>query len=154
MKVQLQKMTESEFSHYSTFSYENYVSDYAIHANISIEKAKEKTGNGDIKRTKNDLWYLAKVDEQIIGFFWIQIYPDKNDSFGYDIFLDETYRGKGHGRQVMEQGKELLSAHRISKLRVSVFKDNLIAKSLYDSLGFYVVETNEQAQTFRMQIDL
>lgn len=153
-KVKLYEMTENEFSTYSKFSYENYIKDYASHANISIENAIKKTGYGDIKRTKNDLWYLAKDDEVIIGYFWIQIYPDKKDSFGYDIYLDKAHRGKGHGRKIMELGKELLSMRGISKLRISVFKDNLIAKSLYDSLGFYIVETNEYAQTFRMQVDI
>lgn len=147
-------MTEVEFSQYSKFSYEKYVEDYASHANISIEEAKEKTGNGNIKRTEDDLWYLAKVDDLPVGYFWIQIYPAKNDSFGYDIFLDEKQRGKGYGREMMNQGKKLLLNKGISKLRISVFKDNLIAKSLYDSLGFYLVETNEKAQTYRMQIDL
>ena len=153
MTLHLYEMTDQEFSKYSKFSYENYIEDYALHAGISISEARQKTGSSDIKRTKNDLWYLAKVDQEIIGYICIQIYPEKNDSFGYDIFLNENQRGKGYGRKIMEAGKKILSAQGIFKLRISVFKDNLIAKSLYDSLGFYVVETNEEAQTFRMQLN-
>ena len=129
MKMQLQEMTDKEFTYYSKFSYENYIKDY-------------------------DLWYLAQVEAQIIGYFWIQTYPSQKDSFGFDIFINEEHRGKGYGRELIKQGKELLNSKGISKLRISVFKDNYIAKSLYDSLGFYIFETTQKAHTYNMQMDL
>lgn len=154
MKMQLQEMTDKEFTYYSKFSYENYIKDYAFYSKISIEKAREKTGNGIIKRTDYDLWYLAQVEAQIIGYFWIQTYPSQKDSFGFDIFINEEHRGKGYGRELIKQGKELLNSKGISKLRISVFKDNYIAKSLYDSLGFYIFETTQKTHTYNMQMDL
>ena len=127
--MQLQEMTDKEFTYYSKFSYENYIKDY-------------------------DLWYLAQVEAQIIGYFWIQTYPSQKDSFGFDIFINEEHRGKGYGRELIKQGKELLNSKGISKLRISVFKDNYIAKSLYDSLGFYIFETTQKTHTYNMQMDL
>ena len=127
--MQLQEMTDKEFTYYSKFSYENYIKDY-------------------------DLWYLAQVEAQIIGYFWIQTYPSQKDSFGFDIFINEEHRGKGYGRELIKQGKELLNSKGISKLRISVFKDNYIAKSLYVSLGFYIFETTQKAHTYNMQMDL
>jgi ribosomal protein S18 acetylase RimI-like enzyme len=154
MNFELIQMNQAQFMEYSQFSYRNYIDECMLYSNQGREELEEKLGNGVIKRTQNDLWYLVKANEVIIGYIWIQITPEKNDAFYYDVYLNSDARGKGHGRKLMESTQEILVKRGIKVLRLSVFQSNIVARKLYESLGYYIVKENHEGGTYRMQKDL
>jgi ribosomal protein S18 acetylase RimI-like enzyme len=154
MSIKLVEMNNDEFLEYSKFSYQNYIDEYMTHSKSTLREAQDKVGFFDIKRTENDLWFLVVFNNTTIGYVWIQVNTIKQDAFYYDVYLNKDHRGKGHGRSLMNQTQSLLIQKNIKSLRLSVFQDNLSAKKLYDSLGYHVVMTNDDANTFRMQLDL
>lgn len=73
-------------------------------------------------------------------------------AFGYDIHLDERYRGKGFGRSVMLEGRKLLKKHNVTTLEICVFEENKVARNLYESLGFTEVQVDSARRQHRLQI--
>lgn len=137
----INEMTNEELKHYQKFSYENFLSETAKSSEKSIDQIKSATEKPITKSVeefkKIDSWLVIKMDNQNIGYIWIQFYPEKNEAFGYDIFIDENFRSKGIGREVMLKCSEnIKSRYNIKKVKICVFHNNTIARRLYDSLGF------------------
>lgn len=53
-----------------------------------------------------------------------------------EIFIEESWRGKGVGRALMDDMLREVTARGIEKLSLAVYADNLRAIALYRSLGF------------------
>lgn len=62
-----------------------------------------------------------------------------------EIYLDKPHRGKGIGTTLI---KDEMSRH--DKIKLQVAQSNTKAKSLYESLGFKVIETNDKGQLYVM----
>jgi len=58
------------------------------------------------------------------------------DAFIDEFYIDEGYRGKGVGRQVLEHMPAVARQLGIRALHLEVARDNTTAKRLYSSLGF------------------
>ena len=85
----------------------------------------------------NDLWLTVHYLDQPIGFIWVELFPEKHEAFGFDIYLDEKFHSQGLGRAVMLKCGEMLKQINISKIKICVYEHNKIARSLYLSLGFH-----------------
>ena len=89
---------------------------------------------------------VAIVNEQVAGY--VSVFTrmvsheiiDGNEEFGQigDLVVLEQFRGRGVGRQLMEEAQELARANGVSDLRIGVLGQNETAISLYRSLGFDV----------------
>lgn len=89
---------------------------------------------------------VAVVNERVAGY--VSVFTrmvsheiiDGNEEFGEigDLVVLEQCRGRGLGRQLMEEAQELARAKGVSDLRIGVLGQNETAISLYRSLGFDV----------------
>jgi ribosomal protein S18 acetylase RimI-like enzyme len=90
---------------------------------------------------------LVLVGSQVAGLLAVEEHADH--VWLVKVYLFEAWRSQGIGRRLVEQviarGRELSKPVRLRVLRV-----NERARSLYESLGFRVVE--EQPERFIMEI--
>jgi len=61
----------------------------------------------------------------------------------YGFFVRPEYRGRGHGRQILEETIATLRAHSQKPVMLEVDTNNFTALNLYRSLGFVVERTYE-----------
>lgn len=77
---------------------------------------------------------------QIVGTIWLRhgFLPGVAYVFGVDV--PSAHRGRGFGRAAMLVGEQACAAAGEAQLALNVFGHNTVARSLYESLGYQVVE--------------
>ncbi len=157
--ILLKEMTSDQFKQYGEFSYQNFLKEMSLATSKKIEEVKvdlieNNEKNPVTTNAKKDLWRVVEFEGEEIGYIWVQVDYDARTAFGFDIFLDPEYRGRGLGRLVMRQGRELLKEKDIEKVVICVFHANGVARSLYESLGFTEDSFNEETQQYRLFMNL
>lgn len=153
MNICLRDMTQNEFKRYSLFSFQNFVKERAKSSGCSIEEIlRIETQPKEI--TSNDIWQVICKANDSIGYIWIRLFPEKKEAFGYEIYLKERFRSQGVGRKVIEQCRSFLKEREVKRIEICVFKDNLIARNLYASMGFKEKLYHEIKQQYRLELKL
>jgi len=84
------------------------------------------------------------VDTAIVGSCSGLIY--RNDKAKVmlvdDVFVQEEYRNKGYGREVVREAIQFALTEGVDSVELTVNEDNEIARNLYNKLGF--VETTKK----------
>ena len=80
------------------------------------------------------------ADKEAVGTLWMgrPFSGDSNTWFVFDIEIAEDSRGRGFGRAAMEAAEEWTREHGGTRVALNVFGPNVIARSLYESLGYEV----------------
>ena len=83
-------------------------------------------------------------DEEIVGTLWMgrPLSGDANTWYIFDIEIAKDCRGRGYGRSAMEAAEKWTREHGGTRVALNVFGPNLVARSLYDSLGYEVLATS------------
>lgn len=77
------------------------------------------------------------LGEHIIGFMMWAVDPADGSCWLGGIMIDQSHQGKGYGRQATERAISLLAEeHDFVDFALSYKPTNMIAKHLYQSLGF------------------
>lgn len=81
-----------------------------------------------------------ELDGTVVGLLWLHIPVDADHptAFIYDVEVDEEMRGRGLGRAVMIAGEHYARARGAVSMRLHVFGTNVVARHLYESLGYDV----------------
>ncbi|HEV3212546.1 MAG TPA: GNAT family N-acetyltransferase [Acidimicrobiales bacterium] len=84
------------------------------------------------------------LDGRPIGVLWMGRPLNGSDDtwFVFYVEVEEPYRGQGLGRAAMEAAEAWSKAHGGQRIALNVFGPNLVARSLYDSLGYQVMATS------------
>ncbi len=103
----------------------------------------------NVEATKNALFpegkpavgqhFMNVLDQDVaVGTIWLG--EPQIEASGawvlYQIMIDEKFRGKGYGRRTMEEAEIWVRSRGGTRLNLNVFGHNIVARSLYDSLGF------------------
>jgi ribosomal protein S18 acetylase RimI-like enzyme len=83
-------------------------------------------------------------DEEIVGTLWMGR-AFSGDALTWSIFdveISKDFRGRGYGRAAMEAAEEWTRERGGTRVALNVFAPNLVARSLYDSLGYEVLATS------------
>ncbi len=89
------------------------------------------------RRLKNSYFFVAETDGTIIGFAnYSRSDPDGKVELGA-IYLLPAYQGKGAGTALLKEGIEKLQG--VREIHLSVEKNNIRAKTFYESKGFAAV---------------
>jgi ribosomal protein S18 acetylase RimI-like enzyme len=150
--ISLEMMTADQFDHYSKFSFEQFLNESAKSSGESIEALRLKIGGPPNLPTANDLWYVIRSEDQSIGFIWIQLHSKKSEAFIYDFFINPEHRSKGFGRETFISGIELMKKRPVEKIKLCVFHDNSVARSLYSSLGFQETHFNPERRQYTLEL--
>lgn len=90
-----------------------------------------------------DLWVAEEDGENLAGVLLGRRLPWTDNTIvgGVDTLLvAEQYRRKGIGRQLMEAAEAWYRHRKLDGMELRVDSRNVIARSLYESMGYYVVE--------------
>lgn len=117
-----------------------------------MERAREVEGDIAGRLLPNGLateGHLLLIAEdaqtgQRVGYLW---FAEKETEAGpvcwlYDIYVDESMRGMGYGRALMERLEQQARSLGLSRIELNVDGFNERARKLYGSLGY--VETARQ----------
>jgi ribosomal protein S18 acetylase RimI-like enzyme len=77
--------------------------------------------------------------EKRVGHLWFGLRsrtPDPAVAWLYDIFVEESERGRGIGRAMLDLFEVEALAGGYRRVELNVFGDNAPAKHLYDSVGY------------------
>jgi GNAT superfamily N-acetyltransferase len=88
-----------------------------------------------LKNIKHDIISVYKEEKGIFtgcGFGVIE----KEFVGLYDIIVNEEFRGKGYGKEIVETILEMAKDTGAKKAYLSVVNNNIIAKTLYGKMGF------------------
>ncbi|WP_367398413.1 GNAT family N-acetyltransferase [Paenibacillus barcinonensis] len=89
----------------------------------------------DNEKTANNKLFTIRSDGKEVGMIWLALKPN-NKGFIYDIRIREEYRGRGFGKQAMEDIEKVGREFGIKSMGLHVFAHNPIARSLYEKLGY------------------
>ncbi|WP_424409804.1 ribosomal protein S18-alanine N-acetyltransferase [Pasteurella sp. PK-2025] len=95
---------------------------------------------GTLKNTHGDRYVNLKVmqEEQLVAFAICQTVLDEATLF--NLAVDPAYQGKGIGKTLLVHLVETLKEKGILTLWLEVRESNLVAKTLYEQVGFNEVD--------------
>lgn len=143
--MQLTIMSDSEYNSWELRSKESYAAD-KMKANDFTKEEANKVATDDFARllplgqkSEDNFLFSAKDDSvNLVGFVWFGVRgaADNKRAFIYDIIVEEQYRGKGYGRQIMLLLEQEVKKQGLGRVGLHVFGFNKVAISLYQSLGY------------------
>ncbi|MBC7796583.1 MAG: GNAT family N-acetyltransferase [Pyrinomonadaceae bacterium] len=93
---------------------------------------------------KNDVAILvAEQKSEVVGFTYLGFekinYVDliENAVYIYDLYVDETARGEGAGKMLLDEAIKIARSFGANKVVLSVAAKNEIAQNLFERRGFY-----------------
>lgn len=85
--------------------------------------------------------YVLEVNNSPVATVELGRVDDKTMRFGR-LLVDPRFRGKGYGKQAIDQLENLVKHHfKADIIELGVFEFNRGAKSLYERLGYLLVHT-------------
>ncbi len=88
--------------------------------------------------------YAIKNDEIFVGLIGVGYDEDGVSGYINPLMIDEKYQGKGYSRDAMILAIEKLKKdYGVPEIHIGHRKGNLIAGKLYESLGFTIVDEDE-----------
>jgi len=143
-------MTQSEYEAFVERAIPEYAADNVRAGYWSEFEALEKSREAYEKllpnglQTENHYLYTLYDVNQAVGMIWIRAdleNPTKN-GFIFELYVDEKFRGKGYGKQVMLLIEEKARELGLKSLGLHVFAVNTVACNLYESVGYEVSSLN------------
>ncbi len=95
------------------------------------------------KGSKDNFLYSAKDENQnILGFVWFGVRGTESSrhAFIYDVIIEEEYRGKGFGKQIMLLLENEIKKQGLNRVGLHVFGTNETAINLYRSIGYSTID--------------
>ena len=101
-----------------------------------------------------DSAYVATEDNgQAVGFFCYSINTEDNIGFLKFVIVDNTKRGKGYGKEMLNLALQYAFQITGAKaVQLNVFNENTLAKQCYEKVGF--VERNIDKDVFSFKDEL
>jgi ribosomal protein S18 acetylase RimI-like enzyme len=142
-------MTADEFQVWSERAVVSYAQDVSRATGESIEVTGDRAQRGLSKLLPQGVhtegvWLLMVLDERGIeaGTLWLCADPDRPEAaYVQDIEIYGSHRGRGLGRAAMLAAERTAREAGFVEIGLSVFGFNVVARSLYDSLGYRVIHT-------------
>lgn len=82
-------------------------------------------------------------DGEYVGYVWVGLERSGGASPGawiYDIEVNETHRGKGYGRAILQAAEKETLKNGVTKIGLNVFGPNQVARNLYESAGYDITQ--------------
>lgn len=110
----------------------------------SIDELRSMVGD------KNSILVVVKDGEKIIGLTSLYILQKIGQRTGYieDVVIDDAYRGKGLGEQLVRKTIDIAREENVGKLYLTSRPIHAAAHNLYKKVGFAVKETT----VFRLEL--
>ena len=115
MNVTLRRPTPDEYDAWSAQELEGYIDEIVASGGLSRAVAEEQARREDAEflpqglDTPGQLIFRLDVESQPVGWLWLSLQHPLGDvgvGFIYNIVVDETFRGRGYGREAMRLAEE------------------------------------------------
>ena len=141
--VKLEPIEQDDFDRFLEHEVGGYASAHVKNGNWPAEGALERSRK-EFERLLPDgihskdqyVWSIVDETNHKIGVLWVQV--KEQQAFIYDFVIDETFRGKGFGKQALTAMDEKLKAMNVKSVGLHVFGDNVGAQELYKKMGFEI----------------
>src|ERR1700728_3668758 len=115
----------------------------AMAAQAAREKAERDTARyfGGGAAAPGQLVFRIMAGQVGVGWLWLGVPrpdPDPLMAWGFEIEIEAAFRGHGDGRAAMRLAEEQARARGMTSLGLNVHGQNVVARSLYESLGYEV----------------
>jgi ribosomal protein S18 acetylase RimI-like enzyme len=142
--TKLVPIQQEDFKPYLERGIREYADDHVRNGNWSAEEALERSRKEFEQLlpdgvNSRDQFLYSIVDEtegDKIGLLWVQVKDQK--AFIYDFIIDESFRGKGYGKQALLALDEKLKSMDVESVGLHVFGDNITAQELYRKMGYQI----------------
>lgn len=141
----IRPMREDEFDAWYEDCRDNYALDIEDSGGVEHEAAQKKAVDdmaallGDRLATEGHGFFVVEADGEPAGWLWLAERPGMSGPqvWIYEVRVDESQRGKGLGRELMEFAEDEARRRGIPRIALNVFGGNEVARGLYLSLGYY-----------------
>jgi ribosomal protein S18 acetylase RimI-like enzyme len=147
--VKLELKTSAQLTTWLPGKVEEYVAERVkAGENAEVAKRMSATQFGELfpdGRPADGQFVMNVIDDDaVVGTLWMgrPFSGDGNTWFIFDIEIAKDTRGRGLGRATMEAAEEWTRERGGTRVALNVFGPNLIARSLYDSMGYEVLATS------------
>jgi ribosomal protein S18 acetylase RimI-like enzyme len=141
--IRLEPLQQEEFDQIIETEIRDYAAEHVRNGNWPAEGAVERSRKEfatllpDGIRSKDQyLWSIVDEQNNKIGVLWVQVKDQK--AFIFDFVIDESFRGKGYGKQALTAMDEKLKSMDVESIGLHVFGDNIGAQELYKKMGFQI----------------
>lgn len=90
--------------------------------------------------SKDNYLYTLYDDKEAVGMIWMKV--ELTRGFIYEVFVEERFRGKGYGKNIMLLLEEKAREMGLTSLGLHVFGSNHIARKLYETIGYEITNIN------------
>lgn len=142
--VRLDPMTEDELRAYIDYAVPQYAKSHVSAGSWPEEGALERSAAEYARLLPDGIasaghhLFVARDGQRVVGAIWFAERTDEDGTVGfvYDIRIYERYQGEGYGEFVMRAVEDKVRAAGLTKIRLHVFGNNTVARSLYRKLGY------------------
>ncbi len=93
-------------------------------------------------KKRNEIIYLAELNDQVIGFMKVMFYKKRTVSYLADIFIEFEYQGNGLGKQFFKEFLRISKEAKVSRIGLGVHAKNKRAFKMYEQFGFEIIGYN------------
>ncbi len=146
----LRPMTQPEFDAFLARSIPDYAADN-VRAGYWAEAEALERSRKEFERflpqglqSPDHYLFTLYAEETPVGVIWMKADFDRpiKNGFIFQLYVEESQRGKGYGKQAMLLIEEKARELGIGSLGLHVFAVNHVARNLYESLGYEVSSLN------------
>lgn len=141
--IKLESLQQEDFERFLEREIQGYAEDHVRNGNWPAEGALERSRKefefylpDGIRTPDQYLWSLVEDTGNKIGVLWVQV--KGAEAFIFDFVIDETFRGKGFGKQSLSAMDEKLRSMNVETVGLHVFGDNISAQELYKKAGYQI----------------
>ena len=136
-------MTQPQFDKFLERTVPEYAAEHVRAGNWLESEALEKSRKEfeellpqGLSSADNYLYTFYDGD-RAVGMIWMKVksHPAKS-GFIYDVFVEESFRGKGYGKGLMLLLEEKAREFGLGSLELHVFGSNHVARKLYETIGY------------------
>ncbi len=143
-------MTQPEFDAFLARSIPEYAADN-VRAGYWAESEALERSRKEFERflpqglqSPDNYLFTVYDDGTPVGVIWMKANLERpiKSGFIFELYIDESQRGKGYGKQAMLLIEEQARALGLESLGLHVFAVNEVARNLYERVGYEVTSLN------------
>lgn len=144
-------MTADDFAPWRAAAERGYAAEIADSGLLTADEARERAAQQfgellpDGAQTAGHSFWTVEAAGTPVGTIWLRHGLRPGCSFVFDVDIDPAHRGRGYGRAAMLVGEEATVAAGDAQLGLNVFGHNTVARRLYESMGYEIVEQYRSA---------
>jgi ribosomal protein S18 acetylase RimI-like enzyme len=146
-ELTLRPLTRAEFDEWLPRQVAGYAALIAASGAMPAQAAREKAeldtaryfGGG--VATPGQLVFRIMAGQVGVGWLWLGVPgpdPDPLMAWVFEVEIESAFRGRGYGRAAMRLAENEARARGMTSLGLNVHGQNMVARSLYESLGYEV----------------